>query len=76
MAALALCHDDDLQLTDDSATLLAHLEMTAIGDAEISFESFYPGEVVPEKGLRILADIFEVGLPSAPASPTSLALGR
>lgn len=43
--------------SDDIANLLAHLGIGSAEQAEELFETFYPGEVVEPKGLRILADV-------------------
>lgn len=61
--------------TDDIAKLLAELRISTRAQAEELFESFYPGEVIPDKGLQILADVFAVGLPAAPTPPKPPELG-
>ena len=54
---------------DDIANLLA---LCGLGDeleaAEL-YESYYPGEVLPDKALRMLDAIFAQGLPDAPDEP-------
>lgn len=62
--------------TDDIALLLARLGLTSVEQAEELFESFFPGEIVEPKGIRILTDIYDVGLPAVAAVPERPVLGR
>ncbi|RFA13882.1 hypothetical protein B7R21_07385 [Subtercola boreus] len=55
--------------SDDIANLLAYLGFTSIEQAEELFESLFPGEIVEAKGIRILTDVFEAGLPDIPPRP-------
>jgi len=37
--------------------------------AEELFEAFYPGDALPEKAIRLLNRILEIGLPPKPSTP-------
>lgn len=58
--------------TPDIANLLVLNEIDSVDGAETLFESFYPGEALPEKALRLLANIFDIGLPPKPETPPRL----
>jgi len=55
--------------TDDIAKLLALNEIDSVTSAEALFESFYPGDVLPERTINMLEHTFEIGLPIKPATP-------
>lgn len=54
---------------EDIRQLLSICEIGSIDDAELLFERLYPGEVVPDRTLRILGVIFDSGIPPKPAAP-------
>lgn len=56
--------------TDDIAKLLALNDIETPGTAEIVFESFYPGDALPERTIDLLERIFSVGIPGKPEPPT------
>ncbi len=58
--------------TPDITKLLALNEITSIEAAEDLFESFYPGEAVPDKAIKLLTRIFEIGLPPKPKTPPTI----
>ena len=55
--------------TPDITKLLALNEITSVEAAGELFEAFYPGDALPEKAIRLLNKIFEIGLPSKPPAP-------
>jgi hypothetical protein len=55
--------------TPDITKLLALNEITSVEAAEELFEEFYPGDALPEKAIRLLNKIFEIGLPPKPSKP-------
>ena len=55
--------------TPDITKLLALNEITSVEAAEELFEAFYPGDALPEKAIRLLNRIFEIGLPPKPSTP-------
>ncbi len=55
--------------TDDIAKLLALNNIDSATAAEALFENFYPGDVLPERTIRLLDRIFHLGLPSRPDAP-------
>ncbi len=55
--------------TPDITKLLALNEITSVETAEELFESFYPGDALPEKAILLLNKIFEIGLPPKPSTP-------
>ncbi len=57
--------------TDDIAKLLALNDIHSLAAAENIFESFYPGEVLPERAMRLIHRMFELGLPEKPQSPSA-----
>lgn len=57
--------------TDDIAKLLALNEINSVSAAEDLFESFYPGDGLPERTVRLLERIVKVGLPDRPPRPPS-----
>lgn len=61
--------------TPDITKLLALNEITTIRAAEALFEAFYPGDALPEKAIRLLGKIFEIGLPPKPSSPPAADFG-
>lgn len=61
--------------TPDITKLLALTDIRSLDTAEELFESFYPGEPLPDKAIRLLSRIFEIGLPPKPTAPPRLDLG-
>lgn len=57
--------------TDDIAKLLALNEIDSVANAENLFESFYPGDALPERTVNLLERIFLIGLPAKPQAPSS-----
>ncbi len=55
--------------TPDIMKLLALNEIASVEAAEALFEEFYPGDSLPEKAIRLLRKIFEIGLPPKPPTP-------
>lgn len=58
--------------TDDIAKLLVLNDIDSVDAAENLFESFYPGDALPEKTIKLLEHIFVVGLPPKPLTPGML----
>lgn len=54
---------------DDIANLLALCGVSDELEAAELYESYYPGEVLPDKALRMLDAIFTQGLPDVPEEP-------
>lgn len=57
--------------TEDIAKLLALNNVDSIAAAEALFESFYPGEAMPDRTVELLQRIFSIGLPAKPPAPTA-----
>jgi hypothetical protein len=55
--------------TDDIADLMAICGITSATEADVLYESFYPGEVLEPKAYRILNAIVTAGVPAVPATP-------
>jgi hypothetical protein len=55
--------------TDDITKLLRLNDIADIDAAEELLEAFYPGDALPDRTLRLLARIFERGLPPTEAAP-------
>lgn len=58
---------------NDIRALLALVSITNVANAETLYESFYPGDVLPDRAIRILENLFaEVDPPpiSVPLAPT------
>ncbi len=55
--------------TDDIAKLLLLNDIDSIATAENVFESFYPGDALPERTIKLLERIFSIGLPAKPQTP-------
>jgi hypothetical protein len=55
--------------TDDIAKLLAMNEIDSADGAEQVFESFYPGDALPERTIHLLERILELGIPAKPNLP-------
>lgn len=55
--------------TDDIAKLLALNSIDSVATAEDLFESFYPGDSLPERTIKLLERIFSIGLPAKPQAP-------
>ena len=60
---------------EDIALLLSLLDIRSAETAEGLFEDFYPGEILQQRAVDILADIFSVGLPPVPVPPPRPDLG-
>ncbi len=60
--------------TDDIAKLLVLNEISSIDEAESLLESFYPGESLSDRAMRLLTQIYELGLPPKPDAPPALRL--
>jgi hypothetical protein len=54
---------------DDIANLLAICGVDGPADAAELYETYYPGEVLPDKAARMLDAIFAQGLPAVPDEP-------
>lgn len=54
---------------EDVAVLLAYLGIETAEEAEQVFETFFPGELPPNRANVMLADIFAVGLPAISTPP-------
>ncbi len=54
---------------DDVANLLAICGVAEAAAASDLYESYYPGEVLQDKALRMLGAIFTQGLPTVPEEP-------
>lgn len=52
---------------DDIAVLMAIVRVSTLADAEELYESFYPGEALLERSIRIVETIIAAGLPDPPA---------
>jgi hypothetical protein len=61
--------------TEDIAKLLALNTISSVAEAEAMFEAFYPGDVLPERAIKLLEKIFATGLPAKPDPPTRIQLG-
>jgi Nucleotidyltransferase of unknown function (DUF6036) len=54
---------------DDIANLLAINEIDTVEAAEELYESFYPGDALPNRTIRTLERMLEIGLPPRPTAP-------
>jgi hypothetical protein len=54
---------------DDIEALMAICGIADADAAEDLFEEFYPGEVIPDRGQRLLSDILAAGEPSGAPTP-------
>jgi hypothetical protein len=57
--------------TEDIAKLLVLNGINSLADAEAVFESFYPGDALPERTANLVERIISVGLPAKPEAPTT-----
>jgi hypothetical protein len=57
--------------TDDIAKLLVLNGIENLDGAEDIFESYYPGDALPERTVQLVRRIFDVGLPPRPESPST-----
>ena len=57
--------------TDDIAKLLALNDIKTVASAEELFESFYPGDALPEPTIKLLKRIFSIGLPAKAQAPSA-----
>ena len=57
--------------TEDIAKLLALTDIGSVAAAETLFESFYPGDAMPDRTIELLQLIFSIGLPAKPPAPTA-----
>jgi hypothetical protein len=55
--------------TDDIAKLLALNDIDSVVAAENAFESFYPADALPERTVKLLEHIIQIGLPPKPQTP-------
>jgi hypothetical protein len=55
--------------TDDIAKLLALNDIESVACAEDLFESFYPGDALPDRTIKLLDRILQSGLPPKPSAP-------
>lgn len=55
--------------TDDIAKLLVLNDINSLSDAEQAFGAFYPGDGLPDRTMKLLDRIFEIGLPPKPDAP-------
>ncbi|WP_394550580.1 DUF6036 family nucleotidyltransferase [Agromyces sp. MMS24-JH15] len=53
----------------DIAKLMAICDVRTIEDAEELYEDFYPADLLPDRAVRMLTRILEVGLPERPEQP-------
>ena len=53
----------------DIANLLAITGFTTLVELEELYEEYFPGDVLPQKALRMINSIFESGLPEVPETP-------
>jgi len=60
--------------TDDIAKLLVLNGIDSVDEAESLFESYYPGEALSSRAMRLLARIYELGLPPKPDAPPTFRL--
>lgn len=56
--------------TEDIAKLLVLNGIDSLAGAEAVFESFYPGDALPERTVTLVERIIAVGLPAKPEAPT------
>lgn len=59
---------------DDISNLLVLNDVAEIESAEQLYESFYPGDALPEKTVRVLERMFSQGLPPRPPTPSTPSL--
>jgi len=57
--------------TEDIAKLLVLNDIKDVDEAEAVFESYYPGDALPERTIQLLRRIFDAGLPPRPEAPSS-----
>ncbi len=57
--------------TADIAKLLALNNIDSVEEAENVFESFYPGDTLPERAIKLLENIIQIGVPPKPQRPPS-----
>ena len=57
--------------TEDIAKLLALNDIGSVAAAETLFESFYPGDAMPDRTIDLLQRIFSIGLPAKPPAPSA-----
>jgi hypothetical protein len=60
---------------EDIAQLLAITGLTTKEELEILFEEYFPGDVLPQKALRMIDSLLNTGLPGAPVTPPPPVLG-
>ena len=58
----------------DAAKLMAICGVATLGEAEVLFETHYAGEVLPDRGIRMIEMILRVGVPDVPQGPPHLDL--
>ncbi len=58
----------------DAAKLMAICGIATLDEAEELYEEYYPGEVLPDRAVRMVDVILRVGVPDVPASPPDIDL--
>ena len=53
----------------DAAKLMAICGVTTLADAEELYEGFYAGEVLPDRAIRMVEMILDIGVPEVPSAP-------
>jgi hypothetical protein len=53
----------------DAAKLMAICGVTTLADAEELYEEFYAGEVLPDRAIRMIEKILDIGVPQVPSAP-------
>lgn len=53
----------------DIANLLAICDVTTLDDAETLYGSYYPADLLPDRAVRMVERILQVGLPATPTAP-------
>ena len=53
----------------DAAKLMAICGVTTLADAEELYEEFYAGEVLPDRAIRMVEMILDIGVPDVPSAP-------
>jgi hypothetical protein len=53
----------------DIAKLLVLCDISSVAEAEELYESYYSQEVLPDRAVRMVTQIFAIGLPTRPDRP-------
>ncbi|AWB94715.1 hypothetical protein DCE93_02780 [Agromyces badenianii] len=59
----------------DIAKLMALCGIASVSEAEELYESYYAGEVLPDRAIRMVTHILAVGIPAVPPRPPAADLG-